>query len=125
MATSIWFLTAEGGDVRVSRARALAASSPLAESSRALSLAAHLSSLFLLSAQTSSAAAAARAQVIIEKHYTGTTGRSAVEIFWEEVNKRVKRDVRAAALRPAAQAAPRRGRGTARASQARSLARRR
>ena len=42
MATSIWFLTAEGGDVRVSRARALAASSPLAESSRALSRGASL-----------------------------------------------------------------------------------
>ena len=106
--------------------RALARSRRRRLSPRALALsrAAHLSSLFLLSAQTSSAAAAARAQVIIEKHYTGTTGRSAVEIFWEEVNKRVKRDVRAAALRPAAQAAPRRGRGTARASQARSLARR-
>ena len=62
---------------------------------------------------------APRTQVIIEKHYTGTTGRSAVEIFWEEVNKRVKRDVRfAAGLLPFPRSfflllAPRRGRAAA------------
>lgn len=31
--------------------------------------------------------------VIIEKHYKGVTSRASVEIFWEEVNKRSKRDV--------------------------------
>jgi len=34
-----------------------------------------------------------RRDVIIEKHYRGITSRVSVEVFWEEVNKRTKRDV--------------------------------
>jgi hypothetical protein len=34
-----------------------------------------------------------RRDVIIEKHYRGVTSRASVEVFWEEVNKRTKRDV--------------------------------
>lgn len=36
--------------------------------------------------------------VILEKHYAGVTSRTPVELFWEEVNKRTKRDVSAEAL---------------------------
>ncbi len=31
--------------------------------------------------------------VILEKHYRGVTSRASVELFWEEVAKRAKRDV--------------------------------
>jgi len=31
--------------------------------------------------------------VILEKHYRGVTSRASVEVFWEEVAKRGKRDV--------------------------------
>jgi hypothetical protein len=37
--------------------------------------------------------------VLLEKHYKGIISRAGVEAFWDEVSKRGKRDVRAAAGR--------------------------
>lgn len=107
MATSIWFLTAESGDVSfgayvcagiVARTPFFSAGlSPAGGKFDAAQLLApqctHLSATLPL-VSTSPALSPTPIQVIIEKHYTGTTGRAAVEVFWEEVSKRVKRDVR-------------------------------
>lgn len=43
-----------------------------------------IQSIFILSGDSG--------DVILEKHYAGVTSRSSVEVFWEEVSKRTKRD---------------------------------
>lgn len=45
-----------------------------------------------MSSSTSLCPSHACRDVILEKHYKGVTSRASVEVFWEEVNKRTKRD---------------------------------